>query len=261
MGLVRSLNEISQRKKHFSSGYMFGDGVMIMAVFRTKADVIRRVLPPPLEPAPTPTGLAYVTELRRTNFGVSYSEGGLFISAQYNGEVGKYCLSMPVTDDMALVWGREIYGYPKKIAETISVKREGNKVTGVCIRKGIRFIEIKANLTGQAEPGAIPPAAPNYLFKYFWNPRYPKLGTFDYKPRLIKQRNEIDWGKVELGNGELTLAESRYDPICEIPVEEVLTVRYAEGVEVRMQPGEVVAEVDPESFLPYSFIKYDWELT
>ena len=161
----------------------------------------------------------------------------------------------------ALVWGREIYGYPKKIAESISVKREGNKVTGVCIRKGIPIIEIKVNLTGQAEPGAIPPAAPNYLFKYSWNPRYPILGTFDYSPRLIKQRNEIDWGKVELGKGELTLAESRFDPICEIPVEEVLTVRYAEGVEVRMQPGEVVAEVDPESFLPYSFIKYDWELT
>ena len=196
MGLVRSLNAISQREKHFSSGYMFRDGVMIMAVFRTKADVVRRALPPPLEPAPTPTGLAYMTELRKTNFGVSYSEAGLFISAQYQGEVGKYCLSMPVTDDMALVWGREIYGYPKKIAETITVKREGNKVTGVCIRKGIRIIEITANLNEKGEPGAIPPAAPNYLFKHSWNPKYPIQGSFDYHPRLIKHRNEIDWGKL-----------------------------------------------------------------
>ena len=43
MGLVRSLTEISQREKHFSSGYLFGDGVMIMAVFKTKSDVVRRV--------------------------------------------------------------------------------------------------------------------------------------------------------------------------------------------------------------------------
>ena len=101
-------------------------------------------------------------------------------------------------------------------------------MTGVCIRKGIRIIEIKANLTGQAEPGAIPPAAPNFLFKYSWNPKYPMRGTFDYNPRLIKQRNEIvDLGKLELGKGEITLGESKFDPVCEIPIEEVLTVRYA----------------------------------
>lgn len=164
-----------------------------------------------------------------------------------------------MTNDMALIWGREIYGYPKKIAETIRVKREGNKVTGVCIRKGIPIIEIKVNLTGP-EPEAIPQPTPNYLFKYFWD-LDPRSGAFDSTPRLIKQCNEIDWGKVELGKGALTLAESRHDPIHEIPVEEVLTAHYAEGMEARMQPGEVVAEVDPAKFLPYSFIKYDWELT
>jgi len=129
MGLVRSLDEISRREKHFSKGYVLGDGVMVMVIFRTKAEVVKRVLPPPLEPDPASTGLVYVTEFHRTNFGATYNEGALFISAQYKGEVGKYCLSMPVTNDMALIWGREVYGFPQKIAETIHVKREGNKVT------------------------------------------------------------------------------------------------------------------------------------
>lgn len=86
MGLVRSLDEISRREKHFSKGYVLGDGVMVMVSFKTKAEVVKRVLPPPLEPAPTSTGLAYVAEFHRTNFGATYNEGGLYISAQYNGE-------------------------------------------------------------------------------------------------------------------------------------------------------------------------------
>jgi len=229
---------------------------MVMAIFRTKAEVVKKVLPPPLEPSPAPTGLAYVAEFHKTNFGVTYNEAALFISAQYKGEVGNYCLSMPVTNDMALIWGREVFGFPKKIAETIHVRKEGNKVTGVCVRKSIPIITIKVNLTGPAPPGAIPPT-PNYLFKHF---RDPRLDRLDYNPRLVKQHNQIDWGKVELGKGELALARSEYDPIHEIPVEEVLMAGYASGMEVHMQPSEIVAEIDPIKFRPYSSINSDWPL-
>ena len=257
MGLVRSLDEISVREKHFSRGFILGDTVMAMVMFRTKAEAVKRVLPPPLEPDPMSIGTAYVAEFHRTNFGVTYNEAALFISAQYKGEVGSYCLSMPVTNDMAMIGGREIYGFPKKIAEKITVERKGNKVTGICVRKGIPIITIKVDLAGPADPEDIPAQGPNYLFKHFEAPR---LGAFDYNPRLIKQYNEIDWGKPELGEGELTLTKSKYDPLHEIPIEEVLMAGYTQGMEIRMMPGEVVAEVDPVKFRPYSFSKIDWEL-
>lgn len=257
MGLVRSLDEIAAITQHFHQGSILGDAVMVMATFRTKAEVVKRVLPPPLEPDPASTGLAYVAEFHRTNFGPPYKEAALFISAQYKGEVGNYCLSMPVTNDMAMTSGREISGFPKKMAEKIAVERKGNKVTGVCIRKGIPIIEIKVNLTGPVEPEALPHMRPNYLFKYFVDP---SMSTFDYNPRLVKQFNEIDWGKPELGEGELTLGKSKHDPIYEIPIEEVLIAGYTEGMKIRMLAGEVIAEVDPIDFMPYSFIKNDWPL-
>ena len=206
MGLVRFLDDVSAREKEFSKGFILGDTVMTMVMFRTKAEAVKRVLPPPLEPDPMSIGTAYVAEFHRTNFGVTYNEAALFISAKYNGEVGSYCLSMPVTNDMAMIGGREVYGFPKKIAEKITVKRNGNKVTGVCVRKGIPVITIKVDLAGPAEPEDIPPQGPNYLFKYF---EAPKLGVFDYNPRLVKQYNEIDWGRPELGEGELALAKSK----------------------------------------------------
>lgn len=260
MGLVHSLDEISALEKRFLAGYILGDAVMITAAFRTKTEVVRRVLPPPLEPTPQPLGHAYVAEFHRTNFGVTYNEAALFIQAQYKGEVGDYCLALPVTNDMALIGGREEYGYPKKIAETIRVQREGNQASGICIRKGIPIIEIKANLIGPPPPQAVSTPRPKFLFKHFRDPSWTKSGKFDYNPRLVKQFNEILSGKVEVGKGELTLADSKYDPISEIPVEEVLMASYVEGMEVRMLPGEVVAEVDPVKFMPYSFIKEDWPL-
>jgi acetoacetate decarboxylase len=257
MGLVRSLDEIMGMTKHFSKGYILGDTNMVMVTFRTKAETVKRVLPPPLEPGPTSTGMAYIAEFHRTNFGVPYNEAALFLSTQYKGEVGKYCLSMPVTNDMAMIGGRENFGFPKKIAETINVKREGNKVTGVCILKGISIIKITVNLTGSVKPVDIPPSTPNYLFKYFLSSD-PKVGIFDYNPRLINQHTEFKWGNIESGEGTLALTKSIDDPIYEIPIEEVVTAIYTERTEARMQPGEIVTEVEPLKFLPYSFIKRDW---
>ena len=174
MELIRSLDDISRRKKHFSKGYILGDATMVRVTFRTKAEIVKRVLPPPLEPDPTSTGFAYVAEFNKTNFGAIYNEAGLFLLARYKGEEGQYCLSMPVTNDMAMIAGREVYGFPKKIAETIAVKRVGNKVTGVCIRKGIPIIKIKVNLTGPVKLEANPPSTPNYIFKYLSNSGFPR---------------------------------------------------------------------------------------
>jgi acetoacetate decarboxylase len=56
-------------------------------------------------------------------------ESALFLQAEYNGEEGAYCLAMPVTNDMALILGREVFGYPKKMAD-IYIKRNGEKVEG-----------------------------------------------------------------------------------------------------------------------------------
>ena len=75
-------------------------------------------------------------------------ESALFIRAEFNGEEGNFCLSMPVTDDMALIGGREYFGFPKKIG-TLSLTKNGVKTGGWTERHDIRFMEIKADLTGR----------------------------------------------------------------------------------------------------------------
>ena len=255
MELVRSRQDILKRDKHFGMRYILGDAVMVMALFETDPKVIKKVLPPPLQPSPMSTGFVYVAEFHKTNFGVTYNEAALFIAAQYEGVTGNYCLSMPVTNDLALIGGREVFGFPKKIAETIQVKRKGRKVTGTCVRRGIPLIQIEVKLTGPA--GQMPPPEPNYLYKCFVAP---SLSGFDYNPRLVRQYNDIDWGETEIGEGKVTIGKSKYDPIHEIPIKQVLMAGYSKGMEIHMKPGEVVAEVDAEAYLPYGFNKFDWEI-
>ncbi len=256
MELVQSQKKIRNWGKSFTSGFILGDATMVMAVFETDPKVVKKVLPPPLQPASTPMGMAYVAEFHRTNFGVTYNEAALFLAAQYEGVLGRYCLSMPVTNDMAMIAGREVFGYPKKIAETIVVKRKGNKVTGTCVRRGFPILQIEAKLTGPF-PGPMPPPEPHYLYKGFISPTF---SGFDYNPRLLKQYNDIDWGEIEIGEGKVTLGKSKYDFLYEIPIKQVVMAAYTKGMEIRMKAGEVVAEVDAETYLPYTFNKYDWEI-
>ncbi len=57
---------------------------------------------------------------------------------------------MPVTDDTALIAGREVYGFPKQIAERIELSRSASAVVGSVVRKGTEILRIEATLTGPA---------------------------------------------------------------------------------------------------------------
>lgn len=252
LGLVYSDGDFAQGKKRFARGYLLGDVTMIMAMFRTNQEAIKRVLPPPLKPPPTPTCSIYIAEFHKTNFGPPYNEAALFLSSQYNGELGNYCISMPVTKDNAMWGGRETYGFPKKIAETIQVIRKGKVATGTCIRRGYTLFKLTVEIIGPLTQDI--PTSPNYLIKAFTS----TTGEgFDSPPLLIQQHNEIDWGKPKIGQGKLELGKSPYDPIHEIPIDEVLMAAYTTKMQIWMKPGKILTQIDAKEYLPYSAIKYD----
>jgi len=250
--------------------FVFFDAEMAMVFFRTDPDVIKRIVPEPLKPLAEPLAMAFVAKYPKTNFGSVYNEAALFLLVEYKGELGGYCLTMPVTEDMALIGGREIFGFPKKIADEISLKRTKNGVKGRCIRRGIELMnlsmpfdeEVEANkvaemlgtLTSQ-EPGEEWKAT-SYNFKFFQSPQ---ITGFDYKPRLVKQVTTFKpSSKIKLSyNFDLKLGSSDRDPLAEIPVKESIMGLY--GIfNNTMHPGEVIAEVGEEQFMRYASFKIDF---
>ncbi len=255
MGIVKTKEELAMRAKKFTEGYTLSEVTMVNLMFSTTMEAIENVLPPPLELPSAPLGSVYVAEFHKSSFCPPYNEAAIFVSCEYKGISGSYCLSMPVTNDIAMIGGREIYGYPKKIAEQIEVTRNGDRVTGMCVRRGVPIIEIDATITEPFEDEI--GSSPHFLLKTFANEK--GLGP-DINPRIVKQLNHVKWGTKEVGKATLSFGKSTHDPFHEIPIEQVLMALYTEGTEIQMPPGEILVEVNPKDIEPYIWIKYDWDI-
>jgi acetoacetate decarboxylase len=126
----------------------FYDAEMLTVFWETKPEIVARLVPAPLEPADLPIAMAFGAWYPATNFAAVYRETALFIRVKYQGEEGSYCLAMPVTSDMAMAGGREVFGFPKNMAD-IHYSIDGDAVHGWTERRGVRFMEIRASLTGK----------------------------------------------------------------------------------------------------------------
>ncbi|RJP22371.1 MAG: hypothetical protein C4520_08265, partial [Candidatus Abyssobacteria bacterium SURF_5] len=251
MGFVKTYEEIAQMQRETGEFY---EAQMLAVVWETKPEIVRRLLPPPLEPAERPLAFGFIADYPRTNFGVTYLEAALFLQARFKGETGAYCLSMPVTNDMAMAGGREVYGYPKKIAK-IELNREGSDVEGWVERHGVRFLDVRAKLSGKFNMEGAQDVFSQILsqngdgvvvafnFKHF---PAPEGGAFDYSPRLIREEVEFRPYLIEGGEAEIILNHSEYDPWDEVEVVKTLGAIYTHSNNI-MRRGAVVAEVDPVS--------------
>jgi acetoacetate decarboxylase len=248
----------------------FRGAEMLWAMFRTDRQVVERILPKPLKCPPEPLATAFVGWYPSTNFGLSYREGGLFLGASYKGEEGVYCLAMPVDDAMAMAGGREQFGFPKKVADAITLDRQNDLVVGRVVRRSCEILRLECEL---AEPTTehvlefLGPVAADldgrpcrkgvtFLFKYFFSPSGRGL---DYVPRLVRQvtllRPRAD---TRTGKGTVSLASTAADPLGEVPVREVLAFTYGLW-DNDMLPGRVVGRAwNVPGFLPHAMFKLDF---
>lgn len=261
MGFVKTFEQIMAGARATADFY---DAEMLTVFWETKPEIVARLVPAPLEPAALPIAMAFVAWYPATNFETVYRETALFIRVKYQGEEGSYCLAMPVTSDMAMAGGREVFGFPKKMAD-IHYSIDGDAVHGWTERRGVRFMEIRASLTGKcndeglraaieadcAADGTMKGVAFN--FKYF---PAPEGGAMDYHPRLVRQETIFRPRQKLYGEAEITLRDSPYDPWTEVEVVRTLGAMYTKG-DNSMLGGRVVAEVDPIRFAPYAFLKWD----
>ncbi|HJM76223.1 MAG TPA: acetoacetate decarboxylase family protein, partial [Dehalococcoidia bacterium] len=105
----------------------------ISAVYRTDPEIIAKVLPPPLQPTDEPLVTVSVSHIGASNTLQPFGAAGLVVAAQYEGIAGSYPLTMPMSTDSTVIFGRELYGEPKKLAETV-VQRDGDTIVGTVQR-------------------------------------------------------------------------------------------------------------------------------
>jgi len=251
MGFVKTKEELD--------GY-YGLGVrkfigaqMLGLMFETKREIAERLLPPPLAAPESPGGLIFIAQYPETNLGPGYREAALFLRCEHEGEAGSYCLSMPIeSEESRLYNGRDIFGFPKKMA-TIHLEKDGDRAYGWVERHGIRFIEIEAKLTGELEN--MPPQGPTFLFK--GSPRIDLQPGFDGPVMLCRHQTEVEMKKMEIGSAEVKLTPSDHDPWAEVELVNI-NIAFFLVSDNTMLPGKVLKEVDGDAFLPYYFKMTDF---
>jgi acetoacetate decarboxylase len=97
--------------------YRFFEREYLVITYRTDRDKLRAAVPEPLQIDPESPFVKY--EFMRmpdsTGFG-DYTETGQVIPVSLNGRKGSYSHSMFLNDDPPIAGGRELWGFPKKLA-------------------------------------------------------------------------------------------------------------------------------------------------
>jgi len=256
------------KRTHFIAEFVNAE--MLSATYVTDENAAREIIPKPLLPTKTPLATVFVARYPETNFGCVYNEGALFLHCEYKKERGLYCLSMPVDDDMAMVAGREQFGYPKKMADKITLEKTENRVVGSVIRKKEEILRIECELMKEVTSNLMEDVwvptkdwdgtpcyrVINFLYKYFLSPG----GTgFDYLPRLIREPTlKRKKGEVLEGRGEVKVSSSPFDPLGDVPVKEIRNMNYGKWHNT-MLPGKVIGRAwNPLRFLKHAFFKTDF---
>ncbi|MEZ5372611.1 MAG: acetoacetate decarboxylase family protein [Microthrixaceae bacterium] len=227
----------------------------LTATFLTDPEVVAAVLPPPLEPPDEPTVKVSISRVDLGGDRPPFGAGTFAVAARHGDTEGFYPLLMPMTSEQAVIGGRETFGEPKKIAdivlETGGDDLQGQTVRGEVSRMGVGIIELSGSLGDELAP---PPAGRrlDYYLKFL---RDPGGGGFDGDPWLVYCTRETETRSHRAADVTLTLRESRFDPVADIPILGDVTATLSERRST--QEGRLVERVPAADVLPYAHQRYD----
>jgi len=247
MGYVKTPEEITEIE-HALSHPRFVNGEMLSIDFLTDPAVVAEILPPPLQPGEQPVINAMVGRWQSNCVGDFYG-GALYVHARYGELAGAYVLSMWMDGDIPTIYGRDVFGEPKKLAES-RLHRRGHRYHGYVERHGVRLLELEADLPEDRGPGE----AEGINFNFKARPDASGIGLQE-DAILTVARFQITTRVQRVGTGSLSLRGTVHDPVDELPVREVLRATYTECDLIGQ--CEAVASVAAETFLPFHYGRHD----
>jgi acetoacetate decarboxylase len=211
---------------------------------------VAAVLPPPLTATDEPLVRVTVATVDVGRGLPPFGAGTFAVQASHEGVVGNYPLVMPMTTEQSVIGGRETFGEPKKLAD-VTLDQDGDRVTGKITRLGVTFIEVAGTVAEQLEN---PPESERVDFYLKFLPA-PDGKGFDAEPSLVYCRRTETTRSLARLDGEVTLRESRFDPVVDLPVRRLVGITLSERRSI--QRGEIVTRVPADWVAPYAHQRYD----
>nr|WP_321911783.1 acetoacetate decarboxylase [Paraburkholderia sp. J11-2] len=216
--------------------YKFVDREFLIITYRTDLESLRKVVPEPLEVTNPIVSYEFIRMPDSTGFG-NYTESGQVIPVTYQGQPGTYTHAMYLDDHPPIAGGRELWGFPKKLASpTLAV--HSDTLVGTLDYGPVRvatgtmgYKHRELDLADQAKRLG----APNYLLKIVphvdGSPRVCELVRYYLKDIKLKGA----W----TGPAALHLTPHALAPVAELPVLEIIEARHLVA-DLTLGLGEVV---------------------
>lgn len=124
---------------------LFRDAHYLAAEVGLDARAAAPLVPFPLRLGSPARATVFTAWFPDTSFGSVYREAGVFFHVVHGCTPAVFCPWMVVDDDVALIAGRELLGYPKKLGE-ISFRFEGDHIEATVNRRGAHLLTMRARV-------------------------------------------------------------------------------------------------------------------
>jgi len=203
--------------------YRFCDREYLILTYRTDPDALRAIVPEPLEVVSDLVKFEFIRMPDSTGFG-NYTEAGQVIPVRFRGVSGNYTLNMFLNDHPPIAGGRELWGFPKKLAGP-SLQTETDTLVGTLdygpVRVATGTMGYKYQV-GDAEAALRALALPNFLLKII-----PHVDGTARICELVEYHLEDIYLKgVWTGPGSLSLVPHALAPVADLPLRELVSTTH-----------------------------------
>ena len=200
--------------------YRFINREFLIVTYRTDLDALRAVVPEPLQITEPVVKYEFIRMPDSTGFG-DYTESGQVIPVTFEGVAGGYVHSMYLNDEAPIAGGRELWGFPKKLASP-SLTVEKDTLLGTLDYGSVRVATATMGYKHRmlhADTVRAAMLAPNYLLKI--------IPHVDGRPRICELvryfLEDVTVKGAWTGPAALELAHHALAPVARLPVLEVIS--------------------------------------
>lgn len=216
--------------------YRFVDREFLVITYRTDPEALRAVVPEPLEVGEPLVKYEFIRMPDSTGFG-DYTESGQVIPVSFRGAQGGYVHAMYLDDHPPIAGGRELWGFPKKLASP-RLETEIDTLVGTLDYGRVRVAKATMGYKHReadhaAVLGAL--AAPNFLLKII-----PHVDGSARICELVRYfTTQVTLKGAWSGPGSLELHPHALAPVAELPVLKVVSALHF-AADLTLDLGEVV---------------------
>jgi acetoacetate decarboxylase len=231
--------------------YRFVNRDFLVITYRTDMDKLRAVVPEPLEVTEPLVKYEFIRMPDSTGFG-DYTETGQVIPVTFRGRKGGYTHCMFLNDEPPIAGGREIWGFPKKLAKP-TLRVETDTLVGTLEYGPIRVARATMGYkhrSADLEAVRASLGVPNFLLKI--------IPHVDGTPRICElveyYLEDLTLKGAWTGPAALSLTPHALAPVAELPVLEIVscvhlicdvTLGLGKVVHDYLQPASTKRETTP----------------